>query len=100
MTCPFKPTTGRVQKKLFYWHTAGKVISNRWRYEIEKLQTEGYTIIALDGPAHGGSGSATFNAILYSEFINVVSRNVQTHVFYGTFCWGDGSHHFSSKTNL
>ena len=74
--------------------------SNRWRYEIEKLQTEGYTIIALDGPAHGGSGSATFNAILYSEFINVVSQNVQTHVFYGTFCWGDGSHHFSSKTNL
>ena len=48
--------------------------SNRWRNEIEQLQTEGYNVIALDGPAHGGSGSTTFNAILYSEFINVVSE--------------------------
>jgi predicted alpha/beta hydrolase family esterase len=57
--------------------------SNRWRYEIEKLQTEGYTIIALDGPAHGGSGSATFNAILYSEFINVVSQTFKPTFFIG-----------------
>ena len=41
--------------------------SNRWRYEIEKLQTEGYTIIALDGPAHGSSGSATFNGVYASS---------------------------------
>lgn len=57
--------------------------SNRWRYEIEKLQTEGYDIIALDGPAHGASGSDTFNAILYSEFINVVSQQFQPTVFLG-----------------
>jgi pimeloyl-ACP methyl ester carboxylesterase len=57
--------------------------SNRWRYEIEKLQTEGYTIIALDGPAHGSSGSATFNAILYSEFINVVSQTFKPTFFIG-----------------
>ena len=57
--------------------------SNRWRYEIEKLQTEGYDIIALDGPAHGGSGSDTFNAILYSEFINVVSQKFKPTVFLG-----------------
>ena len=57
--------------------------SNRWRSEIEKLQTEGYDIIALDGPAHGGSGSDTFNAILYSEFINVVSQKFKPTVFLG-----------------
>ncbi|MDA9028888.1 alpha/beta hydrolase [Flavobacteriaceae bacterium] len=57
--------------------------SNRWRYEIEKLQSEGYNIIALDGPAHGGSGSNTFNAILYSEFINVVSQKFKPTLFLG-----------------
>jgi len=57
--------------------------SNRWRYEIEKLQKEDYDIIALDGPAHGASGSDTFNAILYSEFINVVSQKFKPTVFLG-----------------
>jgi pimeloyl-ACP methyl ester carboxylesterase len=57
--------------------------SSRWRFEIEKLQSEGYTIVALDGPAHGGSGSDTFNAILYSEFINVVSQKFKPTLFLG-----------------
>ena len=57
--------------------------SNRWRNEIEQLQTEGYNVIALDGPAHGGSGSTTFNAILYSEFINVVSEKFKPSAFIG-----------------
>tara|TARA_B110000967_G_scaffold204131_1_gene246080 strand:- start:1530 stop:2357 length:828 start_codon:yes stop_codon:yes gene_type:complete len=57
--------------------------SSRWRSEIEKLHKEGYNIIALDGPAHGGSGSDTFNAILYSEFINVVCQKFQPSVFLG-----------------
>tara|TARA_B110000459_G_scaffold159502_1_gene175012 strand:+ start:651 stop:1478 length:828 start_codon:yes stop_codon:yes gene_type:complete len=57
--------------------------SNRWRHEIEKLQTEDYDIIALDGPAHGASGSDTFNAMLYSEFINIVSRKFKPSVFIG-----------------
>ena len=74
--------------------------SNRWRYEIEKLQTEGYDIIALDGPAHGGSGSDTFNAILYSEFINVVSQKFKPTVFLGHFGRCDGGYLFSSKTNI
>ena len=57
--------------------------SSRWRNEIKKLQKEGYDIIALDAPAHGGSGSDTFNAILYSEFINIVSRKFKPTVFLG-----------------
>ncbi len=57
--------------------------SGRWRHEIEKLQKEDYNIIALDGPAHGGSGSNTFNAILYSEFINIVSQKYQPTLFLG-----------------
>lgn len=57
--------------------------SGRWRHKIQRLQKEGYNIIALDGPAHGGSGSATFNAILYSEFINVVSQKFKPTAFIG-----------------
>ncbi|MDA9970694.1 alpha/beta hydrolase [Flavobacteriaceae bacterium] len=57
--------------------------SGRWRNKIQKLQKEGYNIIALDGPAHGGSGSDTFNAILYSEFINIVSEEFKPTSFIG-----------------
>jgi hypothetical protein len=64
--------------------------SNRWRNEIEQLQTEGYNVIALDGPAHGGSGSTTFNAILYSEFINVVSKKFKPSAFIGHSVGGMG----------
>jgi len=44
---------------------------------------DGYNIIALDGPAHGGSGSDTFNAILYAEFINVVSQKFKPTAYIG-----------------
>ena len=57
--------------------------SGRWRHKIKKLHNAGYNIIALDGPAHGGSGSDTFNAILYSEFINVVSEKFKPTSFVG-----------------
>ena len=57
--------------------------SGRWRHKIQKLHKEGYNVIALDGPAHGGSGSDTFNAILYSEFINIVSEKFKPTSFIG-----------------
>ena len=57
--------------------------SSRWRNKIEKFHKEGYNIIAIDAPAHGGSGSDSFDAILYSEFINVVSQKFKPTVFIG-----------------
>jgi pimeloyl-ACP methyl ester carboxylesterase len=57
--------------------------SNRWRNKIEKFHKEGYNIIAIDAPAHGGSGSDSFDAILYSEFINVVSQKFKPTIFVG-----------------
>jgi len=57
--------------------------SGRWRHKIQKLRMDGYNIIALDGPAHGGSGSDTFNAILYAEFINVVSQKFKPTAYIG-----------------
>lgn len=57
--------------------------SSRWRNKIEKFHKEGYNIIAIDAPAHGGSGSDSFDAILYSEFINVVSQKFKPTIFVG-----------------
>jgi len=57
--------------------------ASRWSYIIESLKEEGYTIITLDAPAHGQSGSKQFNAILYSEFINIVAERFKPDVVIG-----------------
>lgn len=55
----------------------------RWEYILEDLKAQDYNIIALDAPAHGNSGSNQFNAILYSEFINVVAKKFEPEVLIG-----------------
>ena len=57
--------------------------SGRWKNIIQRLQQEQYNIVALDAPAHGASGSSSFNAILYSKFITVVSKNFKPNFFIG-----------------
>lgn len=57
--------------------------SARWQYLIEPLRALNYNIIALDAPAHGQSGSKRFNAILYANFINVVSRKFKPDFIIG-----------------
>ncbi|ALJ06210.1 alpha/beta hydrolase [Pseudalgibacter alginicilyticus] len=48
--------------------------AGRWMDLITDLQKKDYTIVALDAPAHGNSGSLLFNAVLYAEFINVITK--------------------------
>ncbi|WP_159022836.1 alpha/beta hydrolase [Formosa sp. L2A11] len=48
--------------------------SFRWRSYITELNKKGYSVVALDAPAHGRSGSKEFSAILYAEYINVVAK--------------------------
>ena len=55
----------------------------RWRPLIENLKKQNYNIVALDAPAHGRSGSKKFNAILYSEFINIVSKKFNPNIIIG-----------------
>ncbi|MDO6598204.1 alpha/beta hydrolase [Oceanihabitans sp. 2_MG-2023] len=55
----------------------------RWRPLIENLKKQNYNIIALDAPAHGRSGSKRFNAILYSEFIHIVSKKFNPDIIIG-----------------
>ena len=44
----------------------------RWQQLIKKLRKQGFTVVALDAPAHGESGSTQFNAVLYAEMMQVV----------------------------
>ncbi|MDB9755625.1 alpha/beta hydrolase [Winogradskyella sp.] len=57
--------------------------ASRWDYILEDLKAQNYNIIALDAPAHGASGAKQFNAVLYSEFINVVAKKFKPDVLIG-----------------
>ena len=57
--------------------------ASRWSYLLENFRTEDYNIIALDAPAHGISDGKQFNALLYSECINMVAQHFKPDVLIG-----------------
>ncbi|MCK0108833.1 alpha/beta fold hydrolase [Flavobacteriaceae bacterium S0825] len=57
--------------------------SARWKNKIDSFINEGFNVIALDAPAHGASESKSFNALLYSEFINIVAQKHQPQIVIG-----------------
>ena len=76
----------------YRWVGKGKTIllahgwesnTSRWEYLLEDLKAQDYNIIALDAPAHGRSSGKQFNAILYSEFINIAIKKFQPEVLVG-----------------
>jgi pimeloyl-ACP methyl ester carboxylesterase len=71
--------------------------SARWQVLITNLKKRGFGVVALDAPAHGRSGSNRFNAIMYSEFIKVVSDRFQPHIIIGHSVGGMSSALFQNK---
>jgi len=71
--------------------------ASRWKKLIELLKEENYNIIALDAPAHGNSQSKKFNAILYSEFINIVSKKFNPEIMIGHSVGGMASVFYQNK---
>ncbi|WP_232735094.1 alpha/beta fold hydrolase [Olleya sp. Bg11-27] len=69
----------------------------RWKQLIEMLQQLDYNIVTLDGPAHGKSSGTQFNAILYSEFINVVANHYKPDAIIGHSVGGMASVFFQHK---
>lgn len=57
--------------------------TSRWKKLIGILNNLDYNIITLDAPAHGNSGGALFNAVLYSECIHEVAKNVSPKIIIG-----------------
>jgi len=72
----------------------------RWKNKIKLFQEEGFNIIALDAPAHGHSGSKVFNALIYSEFINVVAQKYHPKIIIGHSVGGMASVFFQQKYQL
>lgn len=72
----------------------------RWKNKINSFVKEGFNIIALDAPAHGASDSKVFNALLYSEFINVVAAKYEPEIIIGHSVGGMASIFFQQKYQL
>ena len=74
--------------------------SARWKPFIKHFENSPYTLIALDAPAHGNSGSSTFNALLYAEFINEVAKKFQPSIIIGHSVGGMATVFFQHKYQL
>lgn len=64
--------------QLYDWGGTGETIllahgwnSNtaRWRNLIEVLRGSGFRVVALDAPAHGGSGGVYFDVVIYAQHL-------------------------------
>ena len=74
--------------------------SFRWMDLIEILRSLNYNVIALDAPAHGDSGGKLFNALLYSECINMVAKKYNVQTIVGHSVGGMASVFFQHKYQL
>ncbi|WP_159801618.1 alpha/beta fold hydrolase [Flavobacterium sp. MK4S-17] len=57
--------------------------ASRWEQFIPYLKNSGYTIIALDAPAHGLSSGHEFTIPRYAEFINVIIHKYKPEYMVG-----------------
>ena len=74
--------------------------SSRWKKLIKKLRDKDYNIIALDAPAHGNTSGKFFNAILYSECINIVAEHFSPKIIIGHSVGGMATIFFQHKHKL
>ncbi len=74
--------------------------SFRWRELIDKLVALDYNVIAMDAPAHGRSTGKTFNAILYSECMNIVVKKFKVNIIIGHSVGGMAATFFQHKYKL
>ncbi|WP_040254808.1 alpha/beta hydrolase [Psychroserpens mesophilus] len=74
--------------------------SVRWKDLIIKLRALDYNVIALDAPAHGRSGGRSFNAVIYSECINLVVKKFNAKIIIGHSVGGMATTFFQHKYQL
>lgn len=74
--------------------------SVRWKELIIKLTALDYNVVALDAPAHGRSSGKLFNAVIYSECINVVAKKFKTNIIIGHSVGGMATTFFQHKYQL
>ena len=74
--------------------------SFRWKPLIEELRKLDYNVVSLDAPAHGRSSGKIFNAILYSECINIVAKKFNANIIIGHSVGGMATAFCKSKYEL
>jgi pimeloyl-ACP methyl ester carboxylesterase len=74
--------------------------SFRWKNLVLELKKKGHNVVSLDAPGHGNSGSRFFNAVLYSEFINIVATRFQPEIIIGHSVGGMSTVFFQNKYQL
>ena len=74
--------------------------SVRWKDLILKLKALNFNVIALDAPAHGRSSGKLFNAVIYSECINVVAKKFKANIIIGHSVGGMATTFFQYKYQL
>ncbi|WP_456438035.1 alpha/beta hydrolase [Psychroserpens sp.] len=74
--------------------------SCRWKELIIKLKALDFNVIALDAPAHGLSGGKVFNAVIYSECINLVAKKFNAKIVIGHSVGGMATTFFQHKYQL
>jgi predicted alpha/beta hydrolase family esterase len=71
--------------------------SARWKKALPYFLKTGYTIVAIDAPAHGLSGGSDFNAHKYSEFIDHIAKIHQPKILIGHSIGGKACLHYQSS---
>lgn len=94
----------------YHWKGSGKTIllahgwesnTHRWETLILNLKKLNYNVVALDAPAHGASSGKQFNAVLYSECIDVVVKHYKPQTIIGHSVGGmsTGFYQYNYKNN-
>ncbi|MDF1698966.1 MAG: alpha/beta hydrolase [Saprospiraceae bacterium] len=87
---------GKSGKKVLLCH-GWESNSFRWRKLYRSLKDEDLNIIMMDAPAHGGTGSDKFQALLYGQMINTVSSHYKPDVILGHSVGGYSSIYYMAQ---
>ena len=71
--------------------------SFRWRKLYRALQETDLNIIMMDAPAHGGTGGDKFQALLYAQMIDVVSRHYKPETIIGHSVGGYSTIYYTAQ---
>lgn len=70
--------------------------SARWKKALPYISKSGYTVVAIDAPAHGLSSGEDFNAHKYTEFINHVAKMYNPNILIGHSIGGKACLHYQT----
>lgn len=70
--------------------------SARWKKALPYILKSGYTVIAIDAPAHGLSSGRDFNAHKYSQYIHHIAKLYPPKILIGHSIGGKACLHYHS----